>query len=414
MGGDDGKYRSDVNYGNGIRLLSSYLTVNSRNGRARWFDEITLTTQGLGNDPYESATLRVQKNKLYRYDMLWRSNDYFNPGLTVANGEHLEDTTSKIQDHELTLLPQNWFRVRAGYSRTTQDGPALTTEQEFSSQGDVFPLFRDLRQEYDEYRLGADVTLKGFRFTVMHRWEYFKEDTTDNATATLPGATAPSELTSFNRAQPYRGRTPAWLANLYAERKWIAVNGRFSYAGGRGNFVQNESATGIDRFGNAQNQQIIVTGNGDRPVTTGDLNVTIFPASPVSIVNVTSISNARITGDNVFEQFSNATLAAQQLNFQFLGVRLVTNSTDLRVRASKKLSVFGGFRYSNRLIQSTEDVATPGTPVRWHFRAANECTAGRSGRIQLAAGEGFNDPRRGRVRGAMTIRSPPPACGITA
>ena len=32
VGGDDGKYRSDVNYGDGIRLLSSYLTVNSRDG----------------------------------------------------------------------------------------------------------------------------------------------------------------------------------------------------------------------------------------------------------------------------------------------------------------------------------------------------------------------------------------------
>src|SRR5580698_7485614 len=80
VGGDDGKYRSDVNYGDGIRLLSSYLTVNSRDGRNPWFDEITLTTQGLGNDPYETAILRIQKNRLYRYDMTWRSNDYFNPG----------------------------------------------------------------------------------------------------------------------------------------------------------------------------------------------------------------------------------------------------------------------------------------------------------------------------------------------
>jgi hypothetical protein len=44
VGGDDGKYRSDVNYGNGIRLLSSSLTVNSRDGHGGWFDEIVLTT----------------------------------------------------------------------------------------------------------------------------------------------------------------------------------------------------------------------------------------------------------------------------------------------------------------------------------------------------------------------------------
>ncbi len=47
-----------------------------------------LNTLGLGNDPYESASLRVQKNGLYRYDMLWRLNDYSNPGLTVAGGLH--------------------------------------------------------------------------------------------------------------------------------------------------------------------------------------------------------------------------------------------------------------------------------------------------------------------------------------
>ena len=29
IGGDEGKYRSDVNFGNGVRLLSSYLTINS-------------------------------------------------------------------------------------------------------------------------------------------------------------------------------------------------------------------------------------------------------------------------------------------------------------------------------------------------------------------------------------------------
>src|ERR1019366_5540919 len=141
VGGNDGKYRSDVNYGNGIRLLSGSITINSRDGRGHWFDEIALSTQGLGNDPYESAALRIQKNRLYRYDMLWRSNDYFNPGLTVANGEHLENTAYRMQDHEVTLFPQSWFRVRAGYSRTTQDGPALTTTQQFDSQGDVFPLF---------------------------------------------------------------------------------------------------------------------------------------------------------------------------------------------------------------------------------------------------------------------------------
>lgn len=363
VGGDDGKYRADENYHDGIRLLSSYLTVNSREGHAHWFDEVVLTTQGLGNDPYESATLRVQKNRIYSYEMLWRSNDYFNPGLTVANGEHLMDTTYRWQDHDVTLFPQSWFRVRGGYSHTTQSGPALTTEQEFDTGGDVFPLFRDLKQQYNEYRAGFDVTRKGLRFSILRRWEYFSEDTTDSLTAIETGSTVPfgfndpSALTGFQRAQPYRGNTPGWMGNLFAQWRWIAANAHFTYAGGRGDFVLNETAMGIDRFGTAQNQQIIVTGNGDRPDTTGNLNITLFPESRWNVVNETSVSNTRMTGNNVFEDFNNATLSASNLNFQFLGIRLITNSTDLRFRASRKVNLFAGFRYSDRQIRSTEDEA---------------------------------------------------------
>lgn len=359
IGGHPGKYRSDVNYRNGLRLLNSSVTVNSKDGHGRWFDEIVLSTQGLGNDPYESATFRVQKNQWYRYDLLWRRNDYFNPGLNVASGQHLEDTTHRWQDHDLTLFPQSFIRVRVGYSRVTENGPALTTEQEFDDRSDPFPLFRNVRRQYNEYRLAGDVVLRGFRFTVQKRWEYFKEDSTDNVAIPLAG-TQPAVLTSFNRAQPYRGHTPGWMGNLYGERKWFSIDARMTYAGGRGDFIQNESAIGLDRFGSAQNRQIIVTGNGDRPVTTGDFNITLFPTSHLTLVNHTSVSNTRMLGNNLYQQFDNSTFSFASINFQFLGVRLITNATDVRYRFSKTFDLFGGFRYSDRLIRSTEDSATPG------------------------------------------------------
>src|SRR5262245_22551510 len=129
------KYRSDINYGNGIRLLGSNLTVNSKDGHGRLFDEIILTTQGLGNDPYQSAAFRIQQNTWYRYDLLWRSNDYFNPGLAAAAGGHLLDTRRQIQDHDFTLFPQSRFRVFGGYSHNSQTGPGLSTINLFDSLG---------------------------------------------------------------------------------------------------------------------------------------------------------------------------------------------------------------------------------------------------------------------------------------
>ena len=358
IGGNEGKYRSDVNYRNGIRLLNSALSLHSLNGKGNWFDEIVLNTSGLGNDPYQSATFRIQKNRLYRYDLLWRSNDYFNPGLTVASGEHLEDTTHRWQDHDLTLMPQSAFRIRMGYGHMTDSGPALTTEQEFNTQGDVFPLFRDTRREYNEYRLGFDANfLRAFRLTVQRRWEYFKEDSGGSVIVPETGSTG-TVLENFQQGAPYRGRTPSWMGNLNGEFKWIAINARATYSGGRGDFIQNELATGTDRFGNAQNLQVAVTGNGDRPVLTGDFNLTLFLTSPLTVVSNTSVANVRTLGDNAFTQINNSPVVLSRINFQFLGIRLITNSTDVRYRFSKKFDVFTGLRYADRQIRSTEAATT--------------------------------------------------------
>ena len=64
VGGDDGQYRSTVNYRNGPRLLGSSLSIDSKDGHGHYFDQILLNTMGLGNDPYEFVSLRVQKNQL--------------------------------------------------------------------------------------------------------------------------------------------------------------------------------------------------------------------------------------------------------------------------------------------------------------------------------------------------------------
>ena len=364
VGGKEGEYRSDVNYGNGIRLLNSSLTVNSKTGHGHYFDEIILTTQGVGNDPYESAILRVQKNRIYHYDMSWRQNDYFNPGLVVADGAHLQNTTYHWQDHDLTIFPQGKYRLYLGYSRTTQEGAALSTQQLFSSQGDAVPLFSNVKQEFNSYKLGGEVEFHKIHLNVLRRWEFYKEDTpySTNGTATgiVPGSL--TQVTNFTKTQPYHGSTPGWLVNLFTDRRWFAFNGRFTYANGNRNFFQNELATGMDRFGANQNRQVIVAGNASRPVITGDASLSIFATSKLTVVSNSSISNVRISGSNLFEQIDFATLSTDVLNFQYLGIRLFTNSTDARYRFSRKFSAYAGYNYSNRLITSVTGETDPATP----------------------------------------------------
>ena len=227
--GNDGLYRSDINYASGLRLLGSTLTVDSNDGHGRYFDEILLTTLGLGNDPYESVTLRIRKNRLYRYDLIWRENQFFDPGVAISGGQHLMNTTRLLQDHDLTLLPDNRIvQFELGYSRKTLTGPALTSAQEFDTSGDAFTAFSDIREQFNDYRAGATLHLAGFTFIVRRTWEYFKQGTVDSQTTPEgPGiAGDPSVLQSFQRTQPFHGSNGAWFGTLFKARKHWAVNAR--------------------------------------------------------------------------------------------------------------------------------------------------------------------------------------------
>lgn len=361
VGGSLGEYRSDVNYGNGIRLLGSSLTVNSKDGHGGLFDEIVLNTSGLGNDPYQSAVLRIQKNSLYRYDLTWRLSDYFNPGLTVAGGGHFMNTSRRLQDHELTLLPQSKVQLHVGYSRNTEDGPALSTAQQFDQNGSGLPFFTDVRRSWNEYRLGAEANLAGFKFTVMHRWDFYKDDTPGTSDGVVAAGTATDQtvVQQFNRSQPVHGSNPGWLGNAFTRRKHWAVNARLTYVDGRRDFALIESAAGTSQFGQAATRQILVGGNASRPDLAGDFAVSLFPTDNLTLVNNTSILNNRVDGLSSYSEYFSGFNLGTTVYFRYLAIRTVTNSTDLNYRANKWLGFYGGYHYSDRQVRTTEAFSLP-------------------------------------------------------
>ena len=331
VGGNEEKYRSDVNFGNGIRLLSGNLTINSRDGHGKYFDELLLTTQGLGNDPYQYSSLRIAKNQLYRYDFTWRLNDYYNQALAVASGQHFRDTRKMLGDHNLVLFPQSAIRFFLGYSNVNQTGPALSTANLFSTRGDEFPLFTDIQRRQNEYRLGVEVSAFGAKLSVFRTWEYFKDDTRD--TSGPQAGNNPDDtvtLQSYRRDQPYHGNTNSWRTNLVWDRfKRFTVHGRFTYAGGRRDFIFDEFASASQRINAIRDMQTVVFGNARRPVTTGSMTLTFYPTSNLTVSNVTAYHNTRIDGDGTYRLLDTNTLTFESLEFQLLAIRTFTNATDV-------------------------------------------------------------------------------------
>jgi len=362
VGGNLSQYRSSVNFSDGIRLFGSSLVINSKDGHGRLFDHISLTTQGLGNDPYESASLRIEENRLYQYDMTWRLNDYFNPGLVTAGGggENLFDTQYRSQDHNLTLFPQSNLKFFVGMSSNSETGPAYSSTQLFDSSGTIVPLFSNVRRTWREYRLGNEFRVLGIRVNWMHGWEDFKDDTgAALATSGVPGAApllpvAGVTANSFQASNPYHGTSPYWRASLFTDRKIFNVNGRFTYTAGKRAFVDDQSAVGI-AASLQRSQNVITFGNADRPVATGNLNLIFTPNTKLTISNNSSVYNVRTLGDSFFQQVDTVSGATTILFYNYLGIRTLSNDTTLNYQITPVLGFVAGYHYSNRLIQSNEE-----------------------------------------------------------
>ncbi|HTB14700.1 MAG TPA: hypothetical protein VK752_24175 [Bryobacteraceae bacterium] len=366
VGGDGGMYDSTVNYGDGIRLLSSSLTIQSRDGHGTLFDHLLLTTQGLGNDPYQSVILRIEKNRLYRYDMMWRLTDYVDPAATISFGEHAMNTQRTMQDHDLTLFPQSNFKLFLGYSRNLETGPALTTIQLFNSQGDEFPLFANVHREVNEYRLGGEVHLFGMRLNVMHGWEDYKENSPQSLTSPSAGNNPAdlNTLASFQSTQPIHGTSPYWRVGLFREGKKLwAVNGRFTYVAGKDAFSLDEMSAGTDFRGTPTQLQVVSFGNADRPALTANLTLSIFPTDHIVLTNQSSFANIRMIGDSYFTEIENGSMVSPVLPFQYLGIRTFANTTDAMLHPTKWFSIHGGFEYSDRHIGSVQGQSNLGDPA---------------------------------------------------
>lgn len=370
VSGNREQYRSMENFGNGARLLSSFIGVTSKDGHGYLFDDLIVSTNGLGGDPYESATVRIDKNRIYEYDMSWRRNDYFNPGLTTDGGmgENLLDTSYTLQDHNLTLFPQSNVRFTLGYSRNQESGAGISSVQLFDTTspedptGSVFPVFSNIKILQNEFRLGTEIHWHGFTLNVLHGWEDFKDDTPFQFSGTeAGGAGSLAALNLFQRSSPDHGTSPYWQVGLFRSSRFVSVSGRFNYTNGEGSYLASEIALGTSQFGALANQQIITSGDARRPVATGNLNVTVMPTSKLTVATQFSIYNVRTEGSSGYLQYDNATQSANLLYFQYLGIRTLAASTDAHYQFRKWLAFHAGYGYSDRRIGLSPQFAFAGS-----------------------------------------------------
>ncbi len=187
-------YDTFVNLGSGLRLFDYTLDMRSLDHNGILFDNLSFSNFGYGGDPSDVTRLHIDKNKWYDFRVLFRRDKNFwdynlfanplNPSTSVpsvgiATSPHSLDLVRRMQDYNLTLLPQSRVRLRLGFSHNRDEGPGF-----FTADGGTVPKFNEsYSYTTNVYRVGVDFKILP-KTTISYDQflSYYKQDNvvTDN------------------------------------------------------------------------------------------------------------------------------------------------------------------------------------------------------------------------------------------
>ena len=369
VSGNNNKYRSDLNYDNGVRLFDSSFLLRSKEGkRAGPFDEFLLTTSGWGGDPHGATRVSVEKSGLYRFDANVRRARYFNALTSFANplntpvGQHTSNQRHNFSDFDFTGLPENKkIRFYLGYSRDTREGPGTTTAR-FS--GDEYAINSNTDTRANDFRAGIDAYVLGFDLSLLQGARYFHDNSSYTVTLTNPGnnTTNTSRIDQLVRETPAQG-THFWtrfnVHRLFAQK--LDFTGRFIYLSSRSRYSFFEQTTGRQSNGNlAVPQTATASGETRRPSSIGDIGVTFLATDKFRISNSFRFDNFRINGEeplvDVLRQrtvagLPLATVTTNSFFARTTNYRRFLNTIEADYQFSPSYSVHAGYRFTDRHIE---------------------------------------------------------------
>jgi hypothetical protein len=255
ISGNQNTYDTFENLGSGLRLFDYSLSMRSLDHNGLLFDNLTFSNFGYGGDPNDVTRLRIEKNKWYDFRLLFRRDKNFwdynlyanplnpaalnppgslstgcfvgpptaafpqgapafcsNPAVAQNNSLRSLDLVRRMQDYDLTLLPQSKVRLRLGYSRNRDEGPSLFT----TDSGTISAFNQANSYTTNSYRAGVDVHI--LPRTTLSFDEFLSYYRQDNVISDNP-AVNPGNFGFILGTVPGQGTpagTPVDLGNIWS------------------------------------------------------------------------------------------------------------------------------------------------------------------------------------------------------
>lgn len=283
-------YRSQVNLGEGPKLLAGDFFWASPPGSNSWADRLDFRMSSWGGEPYNLATLRAVKSRSYDLRFSYLNSHYFdsipyfaNPllGLGSVESQHRSDISQRAFRIELSLIPGRTIVPFIAYERSSRRGPVDTT---LAGDGDEFALHSDVRGSSDDVRFGARLNRDSFSLLLEQGFRWFRDQTAFDASGFQPGNSPRTllgrdiTLTAYSARNGFRAVIPFSTVILRSDPVHsISMRGRFSYSDAAMDSYLPENTTGtfvsapLAIFYRGALQSI--TGKSKQPAVSGDFSL---------------------------------------------------------------------------------------------------------------------------------------------
>lgn len=382
LDGNENKYKSDLNYGQGFRLFDSNMLFEKENGK--WFDSLLLMTSGWGQDPNGHIRLNMEKTGFYKLNFSTRKVNYFN-NLTnyVAinnQSQHTQDWKQTLTDIDFTLFPQSdKLRLSFGGSFSDTHGDGLWTARGYR---DDFATPNVTKLTAKDFRIGAEGTLGGFNWGLSQGFRLFN----DRGNYQLPLGSIGNNTTDTTIYGPFSKYYPAdghaYFTQFNVNRtfaKKFDFTGRFIYssASSKSDIVETFLNARDNSNNYVDSDQFTINGTAKRPQSRADVGITYRITDSFRISNTFTYDRFTVNGaENLLELF-NFRNAAQTVTtsrtvksyaYRVNDYDRTTNTVEGDYQYHDVFAFHIGWRYSKRQtdVSGTEgsvttNFVTPGT-----------------------------------------------------
>lgn len=351
--GAETKYKEDINLNPGGYLNTFALHYSPDSFLKEIFDSLDVNLYNLGNEPFQTFNLSLQKFGKYKFKWDRRKSTYFYADQAEASPGHLYDmhrfNFDRVMDRGtfIVTLSKN-VKVYADYSRYSKIGNSTTTQDINRIE---FEVDKPIEENMRDITLGVDFHINRYTFI----FEEKIQDYENVNSFFLPGyedggenARYPSSLLYYDHAQPYDFKTYNHIFKLNARPlDSLLIKGIARISDMDMNLDYMEEIAGTDYVNRPFEYSMEGSGEFERKMNLFDLDVNWLLSHKFAIVAAFRY--------NKFEQMGTLTIENEAMEQDF-GYDTLGTDIGLQFNFNPQLSLTAGHRYEERELENLETV----------------------------------------------------------